>query len=125
MAALNRRIVDVDAHRGRPGGGVDARILISESSSLKFPDGRGRVALERDSGGEAGQVIDAAQTLASSFSWENAVALTGTSCRRSVRRVAVTTISSRPLPPEEGIAVGSMASLINTTCRVREPCRAR
>src|SRR6266404_6463420 len=33
---------------------------------------------------------------ASSFSWLKAMTLTGTSCRRSSRRVAVTTISSRP-----------------------------
>ena len=32
----------------------------------------------------------------SSFSWLNALTLMGTSCRRSSRRVAVTTISSRP-----------------------------
>src|SRR5882724_1901291 len=34
---------------------------------------------------------------ASNFSWLKARTLTGTSCRRSSRRVAVTTISSRPL----------------------------
>src|SRR6266404_171023 len=33
----------------------------------------------------------------SSFSWLKAITVTGTSCRRSSRRVAVTTISSRPL----------------------------
>jgi hypothetical protein len=55
----------------------------------------------------------------SSFSCVNAVALTAISCRRSARRVAVTTISSRP-PVLVAVAIGPEGITGNGTVPARD-----
>src|ERR1700683_1568887 len=57
----------------------------------------------------------------SSFSCVNAVALTAPSCRRSTRRVAVTTISSSPLALEGQSPSAPRASIVTPNCASPNP----
>ena len=63
VAPLNRRIVDIDAHRRSAGRGIDAANVDVRIFVVEITGGRGAVALKGDARGEACQIIDAAQPL--------------------------------------------------------------